>query len=331
MLRKVIVVYNPRSSKFQAVEREILTPLRRTKGWLVGKYVVKPTGVDENAAALAKILYDGDLVIAAGGDGTAVIAVNGIMLAEKDVALGVFGYGNFNDVARMMKSKRPVEYGGEYIGGVEKVMDSYDAGKVMKIYPLDVEVDGEHWRYVPCYLTLGLFAESVAVFDDKKVRQHLQKGGRSRIFSIWNLAKWYFQNRRREFLPQGKLQQNEPQRPGIMIQQETDIMPKTTDYLAINGPRVASMMRGNKCYLEKKTFRSGVAELGGLGGLIWFMLRSIAFRIPGRKTTGDVIRFAEPSTVEIHAEGEYQKLINVKKIRVKKAGKALKVINFSAK
>lgn len=170
MLRKLIVAYNPRSSKAKAVEQEVLGPSRKLEGWLVGKYQVKPTDVDDNAKELAKILNDGDLVIAAGGDGTAVIATNGVMLSGKDVTLGVLGYGNFNDMARMLGAKRAVEYGGEYVGGVTEIVQKFTDGKVREIYPLEVKVDGEHWRYVPCYVTLGLFAESVAVFDDEKVR-----------------------------------------------------------------------------------------------------------------------------------------------------------------
>lgn len=48
-------------------------------------------------------------------------------------------------------------------------------------------------------------------------------------------------------------------------------------------------------------------------------------RVPGKKTAKDVIRFVEPSEVEIHAEGEYQRLKGVKEIVVEKA-KALKVV-----
>ena len=110
MLKKLIVVYNPRSSHHQAIEREVLAPVRKLQGWLVGKYEVKSESLEENARALAELLHDGDLVITAGGDGTATMATNGIMLSKKDVTLGVLGYGNFDDMARMLKTKRPVEY-----------------------------------------------------------------------------------------------------------------------------------------------------------------------------------------------------------------------------
>ena len=78
------------------------------------------------------------------------------MLSGKDVTLGVLGYGNFNDVARMLKAKQPVKYGDEYIGGVSEIVERFEAGKVKEIYPLEAVVDGEHWRYAPCYITCGV-------------------------------------------------------------------------------------------------------------------------------------------------------------------------------
>lgn len=326
MLKKLIIVYNPRSSKAKAVEQEVLKPARGIKGWLVGKYQVKPTDVDDNAKELAKILNDGDLVIAAGGDGTAVIAVNGVMLSGKDVTLGVLGYGNFNDMARMLKSKRAVEYGGEYVGGVTEIVQKFLEGKVRKIYPLEVKIDGEHWRYAPCYVTLGLFAESVAVFDEEKVREKLRTGKKGLIFSVWNLAKWYFRNRRREFLLKGEIEREDPRGKEVEIKGVAQEFPeKATDYMAINGSSVARVMRGGKSYRKEKEFRSNIAKLGGFFGLMWFMLRSMLVRVPGKKTKRDVIRFTEPSEVEIQAEGEYQRLKGVKEIVVEKK-EGLKVV-----
>lgn len=282
----------------------------------MGKYRVKPTDVDDNAKELAKILNDGDLVISAGGDGTAVIATNGAMLSGKDVTLGVLGYGNFNDMARMLGAKRAVEYGGEYVGGVTEIAQKFAEGKTKEIYPLEVKVNGEHWRYVPCYVTLGLFAESVAVFDDVKVRKKLQTGKKGLVFSVWNLAKWYFKNRKREFLSKGELE-----RSGVGLA----FSEKTTDYMAINGSSMARIMRGGKSYRKEKEFRSNISGLGGFFGLVWFMMRSVFVRVPGKKTKRDVIKFAEASEVEIQAEGEYQRLKDVREIVVEKT-KVLKVV-----
>lgn len=483
MLKKLIVVYNPRSSKHAAVAQEVLEPARKLSGWLVGRYEVKATGLRENADELAKILNDGDLVIVAGGDGTAAMAVNGVMRSGKDVALGVLGYGNFNDLARMLKAKRAVEYGGEYVGGVTEIVGRYEAGKLREIYPLEAKVDGKHWRYAPCYLSLGLFAESTTVFDEPKVRDKLKTGKKHLLFSIWTLARWYFRNRKREFLPEGrivaardvlevkaveskktgnekKLTQKEDKKPqkkvkpekkaDTKLQQELkaaktekdaeqkkfkallraakkqqllemksgarmkmlkagtqtkarlavaktetrakllDAKLKTqdkmstlgkkarekhiqsdvpeiiiegaevveqrqknknkgsnkkniacaveklgekgnfstgaTDYIAVNSPRMAKMMRGGKYYRKPAEFRSTVVRLSSFWRLLGFMMRSVLLQVPGKRTRGDIIKFKQRANVMIQAEGEYEMLEGVKKIEVRKAKKGLKVV-----
>lgn len=323
MLQKLIIVYNPRSSHYAKVQREVLASARQLKGWLVGKYELKPTDVDDNAARLAKLLNDGDLVVAAGGDGTAAVAVNGIMQSKKDVTFSALGYGNFNDVARMLGTKRAVEYGGEYVGGITEITQRFEAGKVTGIYPLEAKVDGKLWRYAPCYVTLGMFAESAAVLNSESVRKKLRTGKKHLFFSLWQLAKWYFSNHKQVFLPGMMLARTKDQ-----MSVEVKLPGGTTDYLAINSPRVAKLMRGTKSAHRMREFRSTTAQLGSFWRLMWFMTRSVVARIPGKKTLGDVIKFEQPSTVMIHAEGEYQKLEDVKKIEIKKSKTALKVVQF---
>ncbi len=206
MLKKLVIVYNPQSSQHGRIEREVLAPARRLEGWLVGKYAIKKTDFETNVRDLTRILKDGDLVIVAGGDGTAAIATNAIMLSGKDVTMGALGYGDFNDMARMLGAKKAVEYGGEYIGGVSEIVAKFEAGKTKEIYPLKVKVNGKHWRFAPCYFGLGMFAESTGVFEEEKVRKKLNTGKKGLGFSIFQLARWYFRHRKGEFVPQGTIE-----------------------------------------------------------------------------------------------------------------------------
>ena len=57
-MRRLFVVYNPRSSQFSDVKKSVLGRLKNFKGYLIGKYEVKPTDVDKNAEEFAKILKD---------------------------------------------------------------------------------------------------------------------------------------------------------------------------------------------------------------------------------------------------------------------------------
>ena len=323
---RLVLVYNPRSSGFKQVEDEVITPLRQQKNLTLLKFTVQPTNVDDNAAHLARILRAGDLVLAAGGDGTATIALNGVMQAEQlkrpeapagtkstsakstatqaepSVRLAVLGYGNFNDFARTLG-----RYDFSYVA--KHFFQTSDQVNIptRPLYPLEILVNGRHWRYAASYLTVGLFAESTQVFDQPAVREFLQKHGKNLFFSVWALARWYFQNRKREFIPAGKLN-GQPLKPG------------TTDLLMVSSKSVAKVMRGGRAYLDPQNFWLSTARLGSFWRLVWFMLRSILHRLPGQATSVAQLEFAQPVSLELQAEGEYQKFTEVRKIEVRKVG-----------
>ena len=325
MIHKLIIVYNVRSSHYQAVRREVLVPARQLKGWLVGKYELKPTDVDDNAAQLAKLLHDGDLVVAVGGDGTAAVAVNGIMLSKKKVTFSALGYGNFNDVAQMLGTRRPVEYGGEYVGGILEIVANFEAGKVGTLRPMEIKVNGKHWRYAPAYLTMGMFAESTAVLNSTAVRKKLRTGKKHWLFSIVQLAKWYFRERKQDFIPVGVTKQT---KRGAAEYPKVELEAGVTDYLAINSSRVAKFMRGSKSVGSTDEFLSVTGRLGNFWRLAWFMLRSILVKIPGRLSSVDVLSFAQPAMVTLHAEGESEELTGVEKIEVQKSEQALQTVGM---
>lgn len=300
-MKRIIVVYNPRSSRFVDVEREVLSAVRELKGYAVGKYEVKKTTIEDNAKRLAKILEDGDLVVSAGGDATGIISTHGILQSGKDATLSVLPYGNFNDLARTL--------------GTSKFEDIFK-GKTKKLYPLDIIVDGKHFRYATCYVTMGMTGEAVELFDGAKVRKKLQKGHKSSWRSYIDLMKWYFKNRHKKlFIPEFKLN-------GELKHK------KTSDYCALNGLSMCRVMKGGNWYLDKSEFLHMTGKLANLWNLSILMIRSIFKQVPGEMTKGDVIEFLELADVELQAEGEYKKFSGIKKIEVRKSGQVLKVISL---
>lgn len=299
-MKRLMIVYNPRSSRFKDVEREVLEPARHLSGWMLGKFEVSDTNVDENAARLARVLKDGDLVIAAGGDATATITMNGIMKSgHPEIRFGVVGYGNFNDMSRSF--------------GKLKFEQIIAAKTTTKAYPLECIVDDQHFRYGMCYFTIGMFAEACAIFDDPKVRHKLRsKRKKSVFFSILALAKWWFQHRKTRFLPNFTL--NEAPRPN------------QSDYVAINAPSMAKLLRGRPFFRNPKTFRSTTGHLTTLPGLTKIILPSIFHQIPGKTTTTDALILKKPAKIMIQAEGEYKKLQIQSKIEIQKSPKPLNVI-----
>lgn len=278
--------------------------MRGLSGWMVGKYQIKPTSFAENVQQLKTLLADGMLMIVAGGDGTAAMAMNGVLESGKDVTVAVLGYGNFNDVAGMLGMKQ---------GGVEEILAKYERGEMSELYPLEIRQNGKKWRYAMSYFTVGMLAQSTEVFERKAVREKLRTGKTGLKYSLWQLAKWYVGHHRKARLAAGRLNGEAWSK-------------KATDYLAVNGAVVAEIMKGGEWYREEKKFRSAVQSLGSFWRLAKFMLRSMREGIPGEETEGDVLEFAQPSKIEVHAEGEFEMLEKVERLEVNKADRAIKVI-----
>ncbi len=301
-MKQLFIVYNPRSSRFSDVKREVLDQIHGIKGHLIGKYEVKNTSIEENIADFSKLLKDGDLVISAGGDATGIISAGSILNSQKDVTLAVLPFGNFNDLSRTLKTKT--------------LSDALNSKNVQKFYPLEIIVNGKFFRYATCYVTIGMTAEAVKIYNSPSVRKTLKSHiGRS-IGSYTTLISWYFKNRHKKtFLPEFKL--NGKLKPV-----------KTSDYAAINGRYMARVMKGGEDYLKPKTFRSETEKTTNFYYLFKLMAKSILHRVPGADTTGDILEFISPANITIQAEGESENFKNVKTIEIRKGTKCLKVITI---
>lgn len=300
-MKRLVLVYNPRSSRFFDVRREVLNELYKLEGVIVGKYAVLNTNIEDNAQRLKRILREGDLVIAVGGDGTVSIAVNAIMQARGVMSLGILPYGNFNDTVKNF--------------GTQRLVDLLE-GKTVKVWPLEAIINDRHFRFAVSYFTMGLFAEACRVFDEKEIRKILQKKKKMASYSWLVLAKWYFRNRfKRVFLPRFKLN-NKLQ--SIL----------TTDVVAMNGARMAGVMRGKGWLKAQKKFLMGEYKLKSFWRLSWMMMMSILGKVPGREVDKCVLEFIEEAELEIQAEGEYTRLKKVRKIEIRKATKCLNIIKI---
>ena len=329
-MKRLLVIYNPRSSRYSDVKSEVLSHLNKLSGYLIGKYEVAPTNLDDNIVRFAELLEDGDLVISAGGDATGIIASNAILNSGKKATLAVLPYGNFNDLSRTLRTKKLKDiFGrsstptGDAAGGTPsracaRMGETAAAGPVARetrnFYPLEIHVDGKLFRYATCYVTIGMTAEAVSIYDSPKLRAKLKKSFGRKISSYTELSKWYFKNRKkRTFIPEftlnGELQS-----------------PKTSDYAAVNGRSMARVMKGGEDYHDPKFFRHETDRLANFFRLMKLMLRSIFSRIPGTATDGDVLKFTKPSTVTLQAEGESITFKDISKIEIRKSKKCLKVI-----
>lgn len=356
-MNRLIIVHNPRASKHALIKNEVLIPATRLKGYTIGKFEVKPISVDDNSTNLSKLLLDGDLIIAAGGDGTSAVALNGAMLSQKDVTLAVLGFGNFNDFSRTLGYKSLSEIIADYestsasstssnatptinsqINSAVPIIPQANSAKpndsqnahLKTLYPLEAIVDGKHFRYAACYFTIGMFAESTEIFDQKPTRTSLRTGKKGLFFSIFTLAKWYFKHKKEHFLPDDVLLNNSPVNniKPLRSGKKTRVSGgRVSDILFVNGKTVAKIMRGSSNWWGNSTdYCLSVGKLSSFFRLISFMAKSFFCRIPGNvvaKTT--TVTFPTPSEIEIQAEGEYRKL-KMQNLTIQKSKQGIKVL-----
>ncbi|MBR0415826.1 hypothetical protein IJI64_01490 [Candidatus Saccharibacteria bacterium] len=318
MTQRIIIAYNPRSSRHARIRQEVIEPARKMAGYTIGKFEVKPVPVDENAKLLAKILADGDLLIVAGGDGTATVGINAMMQTKAKATLGVLGYGNFNDFARMVKSKN-----------LQQIVSDFEKNKVQKLYPMEAVLDGKVWRYAACYFTIGMFAESTEVFDAPKTRKSLRRGKKSLFYSIRTLACWYFSNKKKEFL--GKdirmdgvaMNRRKMSRNGRMNEVRGK---QVSDVMFVNGETVARLMRGGDYWKNPEEIFVSFGRLKSFWRLVIFMIKSMLRLMPGHVAKSEVrINFPCSSEFEIQAEGEYAK-VKAAELIVKKSSHGIEVV-----
>lgn len=277
------MAYNPRSSKCKLIRKEVIDVLQSERGVIFGKYEVIRANVDENAKRLAKVLCDGDLVISAGGDGTATMVLNAVILSKKKVRMAVLPYGNFNDLARELRCRN-----------VLQVLESDKIGQTKRLFPLEMKCDGKHFRYAACYFTLGMFAESTEAFNEKKTREKLKKGKKGMIFSAKVLFLWWLARRKKGFLPESVK---------VNGRNYTHI----SDIMAVNSKTVAKCMRGDaKMAFLKGEFLGVVGKMDRLWEILRFMSKSMLKMVPGEKMGKMKVEFDKPTRLMVQAEGEYE-------------------------
>ena len=300
-MKRLLIIYNPRSSRYLEVKDQVLARAKELSGYIVGKYEIANTNIEDNIKQLSQVLEGGDLVLTAGGDATAIIAANAILESGKEVTLAVLPYGNFNDLSRTLRTKT---FDDVFLSGAT----------ARNLYPLEIIVDGKFFRYSTCYVTVGMMAESVGLYNEPEMRRKLKKTFGRQVTSYTELAKWYFKNRKKHvFIPEFKLN-------GVL-------QPKnTSDYAAVNGRSMARVMKGGEDYRDPKYFRHKIDHLTNIHRLIKLMFESVISRIPGSATDGDILEFVNPSTVALQAEGEGKVFENIKIIEIRKSKKCLKVI-----
>jgi hypothetical protein len=268
----------------------------------VVEYSIEPTSFENNTEELARALKKSDLLIVAGGDGTASIAANAILQSDvKDAKMAVFGYGNFNDYQSNFGLKKK---------HLEQVLQGKRRSTVVR--PAEISLDGKFWRFATLYFTAGLLAKSTQVFEEKKVRATIsrKRGLRRLIYSLWQLMFWF-------------VRETSARKKENIIEVNGR---KATDFGVMNGRKMAKILRNRKNYLDSWQVGAFRAKLTNLIKAGFFVIGGTIFGVAteGYDETVWELSARRGLWLQTEGEGHYEK--SVQKIEAKKSERTIEII-----
>lgn len=279
---KLIIVQNPTSTRAALIEEKVFAPLHE-HDIAYEVYHTQFKDTEDNIAAMREAIPDNSTVINAAGDGTAMQLVNAALRDRKDITFGFVPLGNFNDIART------------HVDRNQTIIDIIDA-PTTPLRPLTIERDGEYWRHAPAYMTMGWTALAASEFGGAESREAMQDTPRSLKLakSLAQLAGNYFTYRDTK-LPAFQINN------GYRYEDSTDI-------LAVNNPRVGSIVRSNDFYPSQNYFgmRADI-DVSKIMPNIPFGLKAISGYTPLERAEQMSINFLDRAAhVPVQTEGEFE-------------------------
>ena len=314
MKKNLTLVVNPRSSGFELIRKKILPFLDEThfEKSSFKTFEIQPTSPMENAHEMAKGLEDGDVILVAGGDGTAHIAANAVAISgKKNIKIKFTGFGNFNDYAHSFSKNSG-----------KAAVQSFETLKVQaKIRPIELKINGEFFRYAPLYATVGLTAEMAEIFEGGRIRKVLKKVYNRNIRLILSLSaatRFYFKHCRNHILNLSKIKIND--------EDFLNIPQNPTDIVFMNGPRMARIMRSSINKKDSDNFGFEVLNSAGLIRNSPFLMKGFFGKIPLKRADRVEIAFRKPQNIVIQIEGEVCKIKKVQTIEAKISDKIIEIL-----
>lgn len=281
MSERLIIVHNPNSSRAKKVASEVFNTLDNTSTRYTA-FETKSPNAEDNIADMSNFLEDGDTVVVAASDGTAMQAGNAILRSEHtNSKIGLLPYGNFNDLARVY-------------GLSPNALTNHDSLGTTNLYPLVITANETYCRDALAYATAGWTARAAREFSEHDSRESIvgTPDAIKLTRSLWQLAINYFAHRN-EYLPPFHTSRSE-----IVKQSVTDIV-------AVNNPMMGTIIRSDMPY-------SSIANIFGYTELdvssftknIPFGLKAVSGHTPLDATEKIALNFTEPSTLHVQSEGE---------------------------
>lgn len=302
-LERLTIVHNSNSTRADKIGEKVFAPLDE-QGISYEVYDTKFADTEMNITDMQEEIPDDATLVIAAGDGTFMQAVNASVRGGKNWTLGGMPLGNFNDNARSHAERHH---------SIIDLLD--DSTSTIDVHPLTIEVDGAYWRHAPAYMTIGWTALAASQFGDSESRLAMKNAPAALKLakSLGQLAGNYLQNRTTR-LP--------------AFQMNGTYQDTSTDILAINSPRVGSIVRSQDTFYDEVYF-GGRADIDVSRILpnIPFGLQAVMGYTPSDRVDEMRIVFEEAAKIPVQTEGEFQWL-DAKEIFVcKNPNDAVKVLH----
>ncbi len=145
-IRRILIVHSSHSTRANRYDlvRCDLAKLASVRGWGLNEIMLDNLPYYAAVKKVLSELADGDLVVAAGGDGIAQVSFNAVYFAKSkpNIIFTTIPLGNGNDISRAFNGRR------RSVGAIL-------SQPVTDFYPLNVAADGKIVLTVASYVTFG--------------------------------------------------------------------------------------------------------------------------------------------------------------------------------
>jgi hypothetical protein len=307
---RLVVVCNPKSSRFPIVQRRVFARLDRA-GLPYQQYEFGHERYGDAIVHLARFLQPSDTVLVAAGDGTANSVLQAVRQSTApNVRVGFLAFGNFNDAAHNFGRGL---HGFRRYNPLQNPLYVLRNSTIQPIYPLVVERGGET-KAALISISLGWTAFVAAEFDSK-LRDTLRHSISHLVTSLWHMLLLHRRTARQYQLP-------------AMHRNYRPIHRRETDVLCINSRSFAGIMRTGDSYGVGDTFLLRGFDARSFWRSLPFIVWSVLFgRMRGQAVASCHIAFMNTENeYHVQVDGEPITWLSDQPLVVRKSSRPIMVL-----
>ncbi len=301
--QRIVVVHSPHSTAAARYNHKIKPALQKIASAL-HEIGLNNVPYFEARDIIAKVLRDGDVVVAAGGDGLVNVTLDAALASGQSVTCAVVPLGNFNDFSRA-------------INGSSSDPAKILASQPVEFHPLDLAINGQHQLYGMQYITFGASAKLTEWLNAPATRRLRRRvGGNSVLFGticMLNYAKIF----------------------GSLGSMETMLPNFTRNGKVYHDNNIGFMVGGIGAYFQpepgnlhlfhRQLWFHRATLTGQASRDVPYLASWFGRRVPGDLTEGEILTFAQPARLVTQVAGDKLVFDDVTTIACVRSSKSLKL------